>query len=113
MLPRRSCTTAVASLDNVDEYRTQGITMQLLAPKGAIVKGSSCLVMLDGPSDATLPRTAPRRRSGARRRPAPSDRRSRESLVEAAVLRGEAFDQLVPLLLRLNRALGVQFVDGT
>ncbi|MCA9139974.1 MAG: amidohydrolase family protein [Planctomycetales bacterium] len=48
VLPRRSATTAIRSVPNVATLRTQGVTMRLIAPEGAIVKGSSCLIMLDG-----------------------------------------------------------------
>lgn len=54
VLPRRSATTAIKSISNVSASRTQGVTMRLIAPEGAIVKGISCLVMLDGNSSATL-----------------------------------------------------------
>ena len=54
ILPRRSAATAVKSVADVAASRAQGVTMRLIAPTGAIVKGTSCLVMLDGNSSVTL-----------------------------------------------------------
>lgn len=54
VLPRRSAATAVSSISGLATSRSQGVTMRLIAPSGAIVKGSSCLVLLDGNSRASL-----------------------------------------------------------
>lgn len=54
ILPRRSAATAIKSVSDVAVSRSQGITMRLIAPTGAIIKGTSCLVMLDGNSSVTL-----------------------------------------------------------
>lgn len=54
VLPRRSAATSIKSVSNVATSRTQGVTMRLIAPVGGIVKGTSCLVMLDGKSSVTL-----------------------------------------------------------
>ncbi|MEO1528926.1 MAG: amidohydrolase family protein [Planctomycetota bacterium] len=47
ILPRRSAATIADSIDDVSALREQGITLRLIAPRGAIIKGTSCLVMLD------------------------------------------------------------------
>ncbi|QDV88192.1 amidohydrolase family protein [Planctomycetes bacterium TBK1r] len=54
VLPRRAAAAAIESVSNVAASRTQGVTMRLIAPQGAIVKGSSCLVLLDGTSRVSL-----------------------------------------------------------
>ncbi|QDV47099.1 D-hydantoinase/dihydropyrimidinase [Stieleria neptunia] len=54
VLPRRAAATAIQSVSDVAASRTQGVTMRLIAPRGAIVKGSSCLVLLDGNSRVSL-----------------------------------------------------------
>ena len=54
VLPRRAAAAAIQSVSNVAASRTQGVTMRLIAPEGAIVKGSSCLVLLDGTSRVSL-----------------------------------------------------------
>ncbi|PAY20286.1 N-acetylglucosamine-6-phosphate deacetylase [Rhodopirellula sp. SM50] len=54
VLPRRAAAAAIESVSNVSASRTQGVTMRLIAPRGAIVKGSSCLVLLDGTSRVSL-----------------------------------------------------------
>ncbi|WP_182865588.1 amidohydrolase family protein [Stieleria mannarensis] len=48
VLPRRAAAAAIKSVEDVAASRTQGVTMRLIAPRGGIVKGTSCLVMLDG-----------------------------------------------------------------
>ena len=47
VMPRRSATSALGTISDIAKLRGQGITMRLVAPKGGIVKGSSCLVLLD------------------------------------------------------------------
>ncbi|WP_167546594.1 amidohydrolase family protein [Stieleria maiorica] len=54
VLPRRKAAAAIKSVDEVAASRTQGVTMRLVAPRGAIVKGTSCLVMLDGNSSVSV-----------------------------------------------------------
>lgn len=54
VLPRRSAASAINDVGNVAALRSQGVTMRLIAPQGAIVKGTSCLVMLDGNSRASV-----------------------------------------------------------
>ncbi|WP_417749037.1 amidohydrolase family protein [Rosistilla oblonga] len=54
VLPRRSAADGIDEVSNISEYRSQGVAMRLLAPRGAIVKGRSSLVMLDKKSGATL-----------------------------------------------------------
>ncbi|MEO1615078.1 MAG: amidohydrolase family protein [Planctomycetota bacterium] len=46
VLPRRRAETALDNIDNASALREQGIAVQLVAPRGAIVKGQSCLVLL-------------------------------------------------------------------
>lgn len=52
VLPRRDAATVADSLEDVSALREQGITLRLIAPRGAIIKGTSSLVMLneDAPS---------------------------------------------------------------
>ena len=54
ILPRRSAASAIGSVSDVADSRTQGITIRLIAPRGGIVKGTSCLIILDGKSRATV-----------------------------------------------------------
>ncbi|MCO8125225.1 amidohydrolase family protein [Stieleria sp. TO1_6] len=54
VVPRRAAASSIKSLDDLAKLRSQGFTMRLLAPQGAIVKGSSCLVMLSGNNSVSL-----------------------------------------------------------
>lgn len=54
VLPRRAASTEINSVSNLSAFRSQGITLRVIAPRGAIVKGSSALVMLDGNTRASL-----------------------------------------------------------
>ncbi|KAA5545431.1 amidohydrolase family protein [Roseiconus nitratireducens] len=52
--PRRRAAAAIGSVSGSDAYRRQGVTMRLIAPRGAIFNGDSCLVMLDGGNQPSL-----------------------------------------------------------
>lgn len=54
VMPRRDTAAAIGSLSGFDTLRSQGVTMQLIAPRGGIFKGTSCLVMFDSEDKPSL-----------------------------------------------------------
>lgn len=54
VVPRRSAATSIDEVSDVAKFRAQGIAIRLIAPKGAIIKGTSCLVLLDRDSRVSL-----------------------------------------------------------
>lgn len=54
VLPRRRASAAVRNVGQANDYRKQGIAIRLIAPRGGIIKGRSCLVLLDQSSRGSL-----------------------------------------------------------
>ncbi|MCC9604084.1 amidohydrolase family protein [Stieleria sp. JC731] len=47
IMPRRHAVVASQKLSQNDAYRKQGVGVRLVAPRGGIIKGTSCLVLID------------------------------------------------------------------
>ncbi|WP_143543776.1 amidohydrolase family protein [Rhodopirellula sp. MGV] len=54
ILPRRSAVAAASSVSQSDAFRKQGIAVRMVAPRGGIIKGSSCVVTLDRDNGGSL-----------------------------------------------------------
>lgn len=54
VLPRRAASTAIKSVGNPSAHRSSGVTIRLISPRGGIVKGTSCVMLLDQGSGGTL-----------------------------------------------------------
>jgi N-acetylglucosamine-6-phosphate deacetylase len=114
IMPQRSAATvAASSVFDGKKLRSQGITVRLLAPDGGIVKGTSCIVLVDdGPSgkilvsDAAfqhLALTVPRRRGGGGRDSYPNSPMGAVALLRQSLLDADWY----------TRASAAYRADGT